>query len=145
MRVHQTLRFGVALALGSLFLAATPVVASAKESPRLFIAPSGALKAGQVIKVRGAGFTPHDTVYLTECLAKAKNESGCDIPGIPPSVTINAKGAFGWTKFKVVSGTIGTGTCGTKKANLKDCAISVGNAAGKDTATHRITFVATKK
>lgn len=145
MRVHQSLRFGTALALGSLVLAATPVVASAKGTPRLFISPTGGVKSGQVVKVRGVGFTPHDTVYLTECLATAKNQAGCNITGIPPSVTIGAKGAFGWTKFTVVSGRIGTGTCGTKKVNLKSCAISAGNASGKDTASLRITFLAPKK
>ena len=145
MRVHSTLRFGVALTLGALVLAATPVAASAKGTPRLFLAPSGALKAGQLIKVRGVGFTPKDTVYLTECLATAKGQSGCNIQGIPPSVTISAKGTFAWTSFKVVSGKIGTGTCGTKTSNLRSCAISAGNAAGKDTASVRFTFLAPKK
>ena len=144
MRVRQGLRTGVALALGSLILTA-PALAATKKAPRLFIAPSGGVRSGQVVKVRGVGFPPHDTVYLPECLVTATNQNGCNVPGIPPSVTIDAKGSFGWTKFKVVSGKIGSGTCGTTKADLKNCAISAGNAAGKDSATLRITFLAPKK
>jgi hypothetical protein len=144
MRVSRSLHVATALALGSLIVAATPVVASAKSSPRLFVSPSGALKAGQIVKVRGVGFKAHDAVFLTECLAKATGAGGCDIATATP-VGINAKGAFGWTKFKVLSGHIGSGTCGTTKANLKNCAISAGNASGQDSATLRITFLAPKK
>ncbi len=143
MRVRQGIRIGVALTLGSLILTA-PALAATKKAPRLFIAPSGGVRSGQVVKVRGVGFTPHDAVYLTECLVKATGAGGCNVASATP-VTIDAKGAFGWTKFKVLSGTIGSGTCGTTKANLKNCAISAGNAAGKDSATLRITFLAPKK
>jgi hypothetical protein len=49
------------------------------------------------------------------------------------------------TKFKIVTGTIGSGKCGTKASNLKSCAVSAGNISGKDTATFDIVFALPKK
>ena len=118
--------------------------ATTKVHPRLMVSPSGSLKNNQVVKVRGLHFTPKDTLYLVQCLVKAKDASGCNVTA-PVPVTVNAKGAFSWTKFTVKTGTVGTGTavstCGTKRTDLKNCAISAGNAAGGDSAVARITFI----
>ncbi|HUX03369.1 MAG TPA: neocarzinostatin apoprotein domain-containing protein [Acidimicrobiales bacterium] len=125
--------------LASEVLASAPAGAT-KSHPRLVVRPSGSLKNSQTVKVRGLHFTPNDAVYLVECLAKATGQAGCDISTTVP-VTINAKGAFGWTKFKVKTGDIGTATCGTKRTDLKKCAISAGNVTGGDSTVARITFV----
>jgi hypothetical protein len=94
--------------------------------------------------VSGTGFKAKDTVYITECLATAKGEAQCDIDTATP-VTISATGVLKKTKFKIITGTIGSGKCGTKASNLRSCAVSAGNASGKDTATKDIVFALPKK
>ncbi len=108
---------------------------------RLVITPSTNLVKGQQVTVTGSGFTPHDQVYLVECQVKATGQNGCDVATATP-VTISAKGVLPATKFSVVTGTVGSGTCGTKTTNLKACAISAGNATGGDSAVAPITFKA---
>jgi len=117
---------------------------SVAKAPKLVVVPSAGLKNGEVVKVRGYGFKAHDHVYIVECLATAKGQAGCNTLGATAAV-ISAKGILAVTKFKVITGAIGSGACGTKTANLKSCAISVGNAGGGDSAVARIHFVAPKK
>jgi hypothetical protein len=122
--------------------------ASNKVTPRaraasvrvLVVTPSSGLTNGESVKVSGSGFTPHDSVFLLECLATATSQSGCSIQGIPTPITITPRGLLPPTTFKVVTGTIGTGKCGTSAANAGACAISVGNASGGDTSTAVIRF-----
>lgn len=118
--------------------------AGTAKSPKVVIKPSGGLKNGQTVRVTGTGFTPKDQVFVVECLAKASGQADCDTATATPA-TITAKGVLPPTKFKVVTGAIGTGTCGTKAADLKNCAISVGNASGGDSTAARITFLPPKK
>jgi hypothetical protein len=96
------------------------------------------------VYVSGTGFKPKDTVYITECQVTAKGEAGCDIFLATP-VTISAAGVLPRTKFKVATGVIGNGKCGTVTANLKKCAVSAGNASGGDSAVFKISFAAPKK
>ncbi|MBW4029954.1 MAG: hypothetical protein HIU57_04650 [Acidobacteria bacterium] len=110
------------------------------RSRSLTVTPSTGLANGQSVKVSGSGFTPHDAVFILECLANATGQSGCNIQGIPTPITVTASGTLPVTTFKVATGHIGTGTCGTTAANTSACAISVGNAAGGDTAVKVITF-----
>jgi len=117
----------------------TPKAATVTQRS-LTVMPSTGLTNGQSVKVSGSGFTPHDSVFILECLANATGQSGCNIQGIPMSVTITASGTLPVTTFKVATGHIGTGTCGTTAANASACAISVGNASGGDTAVKVITF-----
>ncbi|MBU6515839.1 MAG: fibronectin type III domain-containing protein [Acidobacteria bacterium] len=116
----------------------TPLAAS--KSPTLTVTPSTGLSNGASVKVSGTGFTPHDSVFILECLANATGQSGCNIQGFPTSVKISASGVLPVTVFKVATGRIGTGTCGTTAANAAACAISVGNASGGDTASRVIKF-----
>jgi hypothetical protein len=60
-------------------------------------------------------------------------------------VKITAAGVLPKTKFKVATGTIGNGKCGTLASNLRKCAVSVGNASGGDSAVFKIVFAAPKK
>jgi len=133
MLASLTLLLAVALSAGA------PTLASAKSRPKVIVTPSHSLRAGQTVKVAGHGFTPGDSVYIVECMATAKDSTGCDIATAAPA-TITAKGVLTPTKFKIVTGVVGNGTCGTTKANLKRCAISVGNVTGGDSGVARITF-----
>jgi Neocarzinostatin family len=120
------------------------VSASAKTKPVLVIKPSVSLKNGETVKITGSGFKPGDTVFLVECQRTAKGQSGCNTPttSLPPSATISSKGTFAAIKFKVTTGKVGPGSCGTKKSNLAKCELSAGNISGGDTASAPITFKA---
>lgn len=134
----------IALLAGVALSSGLPGLASAATSaPKLVVAPSASLRGGESVTVSGHGFKPGDSVYLVECLLSAKNSVGCDLATATPA-TISAKGLLPKTKFTIVTGTVGGGSCGVSKATLKTCAISVGNASGGDTAVARITFTAPK-
>ena len=97
--------------------------------------------------VKGTGFKANkakDQVYIVECLFKTKGAAQCDIATTPP-VTITATGVLPATKFKVATIKIGSGYCGTKPVNLKNCAVSVDNASGFDSAVVQIIFAFLKK
>ena len=114
--------------------------------PKIVVTPSTNLRNGEEVRISGSGFKPGDTVFLVECLRKAKGETGCKVVnGIPPAKTITSTGLLPKTTFKVSTGKIGSGTCGTTKANVKDCAVSIGNAAGGDSAVGDITFITPAK
>ena len=82
-------------------------------------------------------------MYIVQCLSSATGGSQCNTLGATPA-TINAKGQLPPTKFKVVTGSIGNGKCGTTLANRKACDISVGNATGGDSSATKIVFVVPK-
>ncbi|MHB8333430.1 MAG: neocarzinostatin apoprotein domain-containing protein [Acidimicrobiales bacterium] len=130
-------------ALGLVLLMTANVTgASAGAStaqPHIVVTPAVGLRNGEIVKVRGAGFKPKDSVFIVECLATAKGQAQCNISTVV-AVTINAKGLLPLTKFKVRTGKIGSGTCGTTVKNLHACAVSVGNMKGKDSTSARITF-----
>jgi len=111
--------------------------------PKLVVTPSTGLHNHTVVTVSGTGFKHHDTVYITECQVSAKGEAGCDIFTAVP-VKISATGVMPKTKFKVVTGTVGNGRCGTTATNLKKCAVSAGNVNGGDSAVFKITFALPK-
>jgi len=111
-----------------------------KIGPRRFhVAPVKNLRNGSKVRVFGTGFKPGDQVYVIECLATSRGEAGCDIRTLHP-VRITAKGVLRAFNFKVVTGKIGTGTCGTRASNLRSCSISVANASKGDSARTRIAF-----
>ncbi len=134
----------VALVMGEGAWGVSAPAGALKRVPRLFVVPSVGLHNKQVVKVRGINFTPKDTVFVTECLIRATGQNGCDIMIAKP-VTISSTGTFGWTKFKVLTGKVGSGTCGTTKVNLRACAVSAGNPSGGDSAVAPIVFALPKK
>lgn len=148
MRVVRRLRGVMSVTVVAMALAAGGAVgasvAGAATTPHLTVTPIKGLKNGTTVKVSGKGFTPKDTLYIVQCIWNAKGSAGCSIASATP-VTVSATGTFPATKFKVVTGTIGNGKCGTKKSNLNNCAVSAGNAAGGDSAVARIQFVLPKK
>jgi hypothetical protein len=114
----------------------TPV----NHGPRKFhVAPTTGLKNGSKVKVSGTGFKVGDHVYVVECLATSTSQAGCDLKTLK-AVTITGSGVLRSFSFKVVTGKIGNGSCGTKKSNLKSCSISVANASKGDSARVRIAF-----
>ena len=117
--------------------------AGSATTPKLAVAPSTGLTKGKVVKVTGSGFRPRDHVFLVECLNDATGQGQCDIDTATPA-TVTRKGVLPPTKFRVVTGKVGNGTCGTTASNGKNCVINVGNASGGDTATAAIAFRAPK-
>jgi hypothetical protein len=135
-----------ALAASAALLAGGAVVtvgAGATTTPHLVVKPATGLKNGSMVKVSGTGFTPKDTVYVVQCIWKTKGQAGCKITNATP-VTITASGVLAVTRFKVTTGKIGNGKCGTRATNLKNCEMSAGNISGGDSAVARIQFVMPK-
>jgi hypothetical protein len=149
MITTKALRIGLCAAMLGAGALAGGLGGSALASaagPKIVVTPSTNLRNGEAVSIAGSGFKPGDTVFLVECLRKAKGENGCKVVnGIPPSKTITKTGLLPRSTFKVSTGKIGSGTCGTTKANVKDCAVSVGNAAGGDSAVGDITFITPAK
>lgn len=117
----------------------TPKVKTASVRT-LVVTPSTGLINGETVKVSGTGFTPRDSVYILECLATATGQSGCDIQGIPTPVTVTSAGTIPLMTFKVVTGTIGSGKCGTTVANASACAIVAANISVSDAGAKVISF-----
>ncbi len=114
---------------------------SGTSGPQIKVNPNTSLTNGESVTVSGSGFKAGDQVYVVECLANATGENNCDIATATP-VTISASGSLPSTSFKVVTGTVGNGTCGTSSSDLNTCDVSAGNASGGDSATAAITFKA---
>ncbi|MGC2168356.1 MAG: neocarzinostatin apoprotein domain-containing protein [Acidimicrobiales bacterium] len=133
-------------ALGLTLSGALGGASAGAAGPKLVVTPSTNLHNGEKVKVSGSGFKPGDTVYIVECLVKAKGESGCTISNLVV-VTITKSGDLPRSTFKVASGKIGSGKqmCGTKTSNLKSCAVSAGNESGGDSAVFPIAFKAPAK
>jgi hypothetical protein len=128
--------FAVPVATTTTTTTAPPV----NHGPRtLHVAPTTKLTNGSKVKVSGTGFKVGDHVYVVECLATSTSQAGCDLKTLK-AVTITGSGVLRAFSFKVVTGKIGTGTCGTKASNLKSCSISVANASKGDSARVRIAF-----
>lgn len=140
---RSSLQLTAGVALSTVLLLGGALINSpsafAAKSPKLFVTPSSGLKGGETVTVHGTGFKPKDNVYVVECLATAKGAGQCNTLAAMP-VTISAKGILPKTKFQLVAGPIGNGSCGTTKKNLKSCEMSAGNASGGDSATARFTF-----
>jgi len=115
--------------------------AEAASTPTISITPNTGLTNGASATITGSGFTANDSVYAVECLATATTSAGCDT-ATATAITVGADGKLPATTFKVVTGTVGTGTCGTSPSNLGNCVIEVANVAGGDVGAAPITFKA---
>ncbi|MGH3732098.1 MAG: neocarzinostatin apoprotein domain-containing protein [Acidimicrobiales bacterium] len=125
--------------IGLALLGGLAASAASAAGPKLVVTPSTNLHNGEAVKVSGTGFKAGDAVYIVECLYTAKGESNCNILNTVPA-TISKSGALPASRFKVATGKIGNGKCGTTTKNLRDCAVSVGNESGGDSAVFRIIF-----
>lgn len=123
---------------GALLTFATMSFAS---GPGLSASPTTGLTNGQAVTLTGNNFTPGDTLYAVECLATATTPAGCDTATATP-ITASSTGTLPQTSFKVVTGTVGNGSCGTSATNFNGCIIEVANAKEVDRADSNIDFVA---
>jgi hypothetical protein len=143
--VHVALSAAV-LGISALSIGLVDIAdASAAAKPHIVVTPSTNLRNNEKVSIAGNGFKAGDTVFVVECLVKAKGEAGCLVNGIPAAITITKTGLLPRHTFTVTEGKIGNGLCGTTKANLKNCAVSVGNATGGDSAVAPIAFKTPKK
>ena len=121
-------------------VATTTTTAPPTKKPRKFhAAPITNLRNGSSVRVSGTGFKANEQLYAIECLWTSKGEAGCDLKTLHPVKTTGG-GAIPAFKFKVVTGKIGNGTCGTTRANLKSCDISIATVSKGDSAKIRIAF-----
>ena len=143
----RTIRVAAVAALLSTGILTSGLVniasANATTIPKLVVTPFTGLTNHKIVYVSGTGFKPKDNVYITECQVTAKGEAGCDIYTAIP-VKITSRGVLPRTKFKVVTGTVGNGKCGTVATNLRKCAVSAGNVTGGDSAVFKIVFALPK-
>jgi len=133
-------RFMTSIAIGALALgglASFGVATASAAGPAITVTPNTALTAGQTVSVVGTGYTPGLTLFAIECLATATSITGCDTSSATP-VTESATGTF-TQPFKVVTGTVGSGTCGTTSSDLT-CIVEVADQAQTNTAAAPITF-----
>jgi hypothetical protein len=127
---------GFAAAACSLVLFASSASATGATMKAV---PNTGLSNGSVVKVKGSGFPASTQLYLVECLKSATTEAGCDI-STATAVTTTASGVLPKTKFTVVTGTVGTGKCGTSSSNEGKCVIVAGDISGTEYAAAKITF-----
>jgi len=151
IRRYSVVALAAGMLVGGLMVSSLPASAKAVKPPKIKVAPKSKLTNGESVAVSGKGFTDGDQVYIVECFkgATSTTGSGCDVAGAVGPETISSKGVLASTPFKVVSGQVGTdagggGICGTTKANAKDCLVSVGDAAGKDSAQLAVAFTVPK-
>src|SRR5579875_2699107 len=106
----------------------TGTTASSSSAPagggqKMTITPSTGLKTGQTVKVSATGFTPGETLVVTECANKgAQTGAGdCDLSALKP-VTADSAGKV-QTTFTVTKGPFGSSkvVCGAPNG----CLISV--------------------
>lgn len=109
--------------------------------PGVAVTPSTNLANNASVSITGADFTPGDSVYAVECLETATTEAGCDT-GTATPITVSSTGTLPSTSFKVVTGAVGNGTCGTSATNYNSCIIEVANIQGTDKGAVTIDFVA---
>ena len=117
---------------------------AAAASPHLVVTPSTGLVKGETVTVSGSKFKPKETIYIVECLATVTVATGttqCNLAGTV-GVTTSSSGVLAKTKFKVLTGKIGTvkATCGTTRSNLRACEVSAGTAAGTDSVSVIVQF-----
>ncbi len=107
--------------------------------PGVSVTPSTGLTNGQSVTITGSNFTAGDSVYAVECLLTATTEAGCDTSTATP-ITVSSTGTLPSTTFKVATGAIGNGTCGTTVTNYASCIIEVATLTGTDRGVSTIDF-----
>jgi hypothetical protein len=136
------------LAAGTIAVAGVPGPAGASgSSVAIKVTPSSGLVDGQTVTISGRGLVHSyrgsaQTWFVTECTASVQGRmnpstdtSHCDITAAK-AIRVGKGGAF-TAHYRVVTGIIGDGYCGT--AGHLGCVIGVGTAEGLGTVVH-ITF-----
>jgi hypothetical protein len=139
-------RFRVTAAVGTVLLlglAAVALTTSAGASGGgLHAKPAGRLDSGDIVNVYGKNLIAGDEVVLMECLRTATDLTGCNLATTTEPVTISSTGKLPATAVTVMTGNVGTGTCGTSKTDARDCEIALQDITGTTTflAYVNITF-----
>jgi hypothetical protein len=128
-KARLTAAVGVAALLGAVAANALPAWAAGSGSPALHAGPKAKLSNMSVIRVFGSHFIPGDEIILLECQRTASLIIGCD-PVTATPVKVTAEGKILPTSFTVMTGVVGTGTCGTSKTDAKDCSIEAEDPSG---------------
>jgi len=104
--------------------------ASAKTTPVLIVKPAVNLKMVRCDDYRH-GFKPGDTVFLVECQRTAKGQSDAMPRHLAAAdATISSSGKLPSTKFKVTTGKVGPGKCGTKEIQSEGMRVECGQHYG---------------
>jgi hypothetical protein len=109
------------------------------------VKPSANLHGGAAVSLSGQGFSAKVALDVTECtpaiLTGASSTTACTTKHMV-AVTASAAGGFGPTTFKVVSGKVGNGNCGTTARTLT-CYVRVApaKARGLNVATAAVKFM----
>jgi hypothetical protein len=131
----------------TLLLAAPPPAGAASPRLSVTVSPSHGLTNGQWVTVTGKGFPKSGsgsgvTWFVTECttavrgrLNASTDAAHCDVTSAK-AVHLSKNGRF-TTRYRVETGIIGDGYCGT--AGHLTCVIGVGTASGSG-AAFNITF-----
>jgi hypothetical protein len=99
----------LASALSTASLAPANAVQERQAAARLTVSPATGVKSGQLVTVKGTGFTPGKLIYIVEC-ANTSGQSYCGTNKIK-NVKASSSGAF-TTTYKVYTGAVGTaGKC----------------------------------
>lgn len=137
LRIFSSATAALALVVS---LSVTALPASAGSSPTLTATPSTGLTNNQEVTVTGSGWPANQSYYMVECLRSATGESGCSISELVP-VSSDSAGNIPPTQFKVYTGSVGGGDCGSTQSTLDNCAISVGSPTpGSASAVANISF-----
>jgi len=133
-RFRLTAALGAVVSVGlmvGVVVMTLPSTASAVSGGGLKAKPWAHLTNDKVTVVWGPpGLTPGDEVVLKECLRTATDLSGCDPATASEPITVAENGKLPATNFTVVTGEIGTGTCGTSSSDAKNCEIAAQDVTG---------------
>jgi hypothetical protein len=150
--VRAAVAFGVVAASGVLLLLdAGPASATVTGTPGMVVkvTPDHGLVNGQTVTISGHGLTHAAgsagvTWFATECTASVRGRMNpstdtphCNVADAQ-AIRVARNGSFS-TKFRVHSGIVGDGYCGTPGHST--CVIGVGTAKGQGTVV-KITFAA---
>jgi hypothetical protein len=135
MRLNVRRALPAAICAGALLLSMGP--AGAVTAPSATVKPAKALTNGKVVTVTWSNFnaTKDKTIAIVECNSKVATdmEAACDTADVQ---LVNPGTASGHVKLTLRTGAIGTdgGTCGTSKADAKNCVVAVSGLTKKLTA-----------
>ncbi|MGH9017614.1 MAG: neocarzinostatin apoprotein domain-containing protein, partial [Acidimicrobiales bacterium] len=91
--------------------------------------PAKALTTGETTTVTGKNLIPGDEIILIQCQRAATSVVDCNPATAVGPVKISATGRLPATTFTVMSGSVGTATCGTSTADRNGCEIAALDAS----------------
>jgi hypothetical protein len=107
------------------------------------LTPDTGLVNGTVVAVTGSGFTAGDSLYILECPKNTVSLADCATDDAV-AMTVGPTGVLTPAKFTVLSGHVGSGTCGTSEADLNGCYLTVSTTTSTDQGYSPLVFSAPK-